>query len=245
MANAGVPASAAPATSHRGVRTCARCHGGGHVGARCGSLASSGLPDAVREPATAQLFDPPPGGRKACIALRSAASLSSKNSSPTPPLRREGLRSADKSGSPSLLRGGGWGERFRTGSSAVSAEVPSASRMRSRASSASQLEGSRKDCSLSSASTSAASHRDGVPPTMANSCGFFGRPAVVPAFMPAAKASNSTRASALVASSCATAARRKPMCRLMRSAGSATAPTHAASVPRASRHITSSCPARS
>ena len=73
MGKPGAPASVAPVTSQCGVRTCARYHGGGQVGARCGSLARSGLPDAVRAPATAQLFDPPPRGRYACSAARSAA----------------------------------------------------------------------------------------------------------------------------------------------------------------------------
>jgi hypothetical protein len=61
-ANAGVPIIVAPATDHSGVVTCARYQIGGAVTGRCGSFAKSGLPDAVRLPAMAQLFDPPPGG---------------------------------------------------------------------------------------------------------------------------------------------------------------------------------------
>src|SRR5204863_222533 len=56
MPNPGVPTSMAPAASHSGVRAWARYHGGGAVGARCGSLARMGLPDRVRLPAITQLF---------------------------------------------------------------------------------------------------------------------------------------------------------------------------------------------
>ena len=131
------------------------------------------------------------------------------------------------------------------GSSADIASAPSASSMRSRASSTSQLDGSRNDCSLTRPSASAASQALGVPPAMANSCGFCGRPTVTPAVTPAANASNVARASGDWTASWACAERRKPMRRLARSATSATGPTHSASRPRASRHMTSSCPARS
>ena len=61
-ATAGVPAMVAPATDQSGVATWARYQIGGAVAGRCGSFANSGLPEAVRFPAMAQLFDPPPAG---------------------------------------------------------------------------------------------------------------------------------------------------------------------------------------
>ena len=45
IAKPGEPVRIAPAACQSGVRTCSKYHGGGAEGARCGSLARSGLPD--------------------------------------------------------------------------------------------------------------------------------------------------------------------------------------------------------
>src|SRR3990170_2447209 len=57
----GAPGTEAPVTVHSGVCRWARYQWGGRRGARWGSFATSGLPLRVRDPAIAQLFDPPAG----------------------------------------------------------------------------------------------------------------------------------------------------------------------------------------
>src|SRR3954463_2235448 len=58
IATAGAPGSVAPITSKSPADRCARYHSDGICAPRCGSLASSGLPDAVIVPSTTQLLDP-------------------------------------------------------------------------------------------------------------------------------------------------------------------------------------------
>ncbi len=58
MATAGAPGSVAPMTSKSPADRCARYQSDGTCAPRCGSLASSGLPDAVIVPSTTQLFEP-------------------------------------------------------------------------------------------------------------------------------------------------------------------------------------------
>src|SRR5262245_6131363 len=65
-ATAGAPGSVAPITSKPGAEMCARYHVDGSRVPRGGSLASSGLPLAVRVPSTTQLFDPSPSPVPAC-----------------------------------------------------------------------------------------------------------------------------------------------------------------------------------
>src|ERR687891_59416 len=72
--SAGAPTNEAPATSQAGHRRWARYQGAGRRGARCGSLASSGTPLAVRDPAMAQLLEAPADGADAEKAARSSAS---------------------------------------------------------------------------------------------------------------------------------------------------------------------------
>src|SRR3954469_21548662 len=55
---AGAPGSVAPMISKSPPDTCARYQVDGTCALRCGSLASSGLPDAVNVPSTTQLFEP-------------------------------------------------------------------------------------------------------------------------------------------------------------------------------------------
>ena len=76
IGSTGPPTNDAPATSHSGQRRWARYHGAGSRAARCGSLASSGTPLAVRAPAMAQLLDPPGDGAAEAKAARSSASRS-------------------------------------------------------------------------------------------------------------------------------------------------------------------------
>src|SRR5262245_65667256 len=68
-ATAGAPGSVAPMTSKSGADRCARYQVEGTRVPRCGSLASSGFPEAVSVPSTTQLFEPsasvlPPRRRK-------------------------------------------------------------------------------------------------------------------------------------------------------------------------------------
>ena len=77
VGNAGPPTNEAPAISHPGVRRCARYHGGGIAGPRCGSLARIGAPDAVRGPAMAQAFEPPDAPTRSRSRDRSSASRAS------------------------------------------------------------------------------------------------------------------------------------------------------------------------
>ena len=58
MATAGAPGSVAPITSKSPADMCARYQSDGTCVPRCGSLARSGFPLAVRVPSTTQLFDP-------------------------------------------------------------------------------------------------------------------------------------------------------------------------------------------
>ena len=58
IAMAGAPGSVAPMTSKSPAERCARYQSEGIWAPRCGSLASSGLPEAVIVPSTTQLFDP-------------------------------------------------------------------------------------------------------------------------------------------------------------------------------------------
>ncbi len=60
MTTNGMPGNVAPITFVVGVDTCARYQIDGAVSDRCGSFASSGLPDAVRAPDTTQSFEPMP-----------------------------------------------------------------------------------------------------------------------------------------------------------------------------------------
>src|SRR5260221_549229 len=51
----------APVTFRPGARRCTRYQGEGMENSRCGSFARIGLPLAVRDPATAQAFEPGSG----------------------------------------------------------------------------------------------------------------------------------------------------------------------------------------
>src|SRR4249920_2706858 len=62
-ATAGVPGNVPPITSKSPAETCARYQVDGRRVPRCGSLASSGLPLAVRVPSTTQLLEPSPSVR--------------------------------------------------------------------------------------------------------------------------------------------------------------------------------------
>src|SRR6185312_5238082 len=70
MTTAGAPGSVAPMTSKSPADRCARYQSDGICASRCGSLASSGLPDAVIVPSTTQLLEPSadPSGRKLSTA---------------------------------------------------------------------------------------------------------------------------------------------------------------------------------
>src|SRR6185436_181379 len=57
-ATAGAPGKVAPMISKPPPVTCARYHVDGSRAPRCGSLASIGLPLAVRVPSTTQLLEP-------------------------------------------------------------------------------------------------------------------------------------------------------------------------------------------
>src|SRR3954466_9070071 len=59
-ATAGAPGSVAPITSKSPADMCARYQVDGSLVPRCGSLASSGLPDEDIEPSNNQLFEPSP-----------------------------------------------------------------------------------------------------------------------------------------------------------------------------------------
>jgi hypothetical protein len=52
----GAPGAVTPATLTPGAFRCAMCQIEGADGGRCGSLASKGLPEAVRLPLTTQLL---------------------------------------------------------------------------------------------------------------------------------------------------------------------------------------------
>src|SRR3954467_476535 len=58
ITTAGAPGSVAPITSKSPAERCARYHSDGICASRCGSLASSGLPEAVIVPSTTQLLEP-------------------------------------------------------------------------------------------------------------------------------------------------------------------------------------------
>ena len=70
----GSPGSVAPTTSNSGVEMCARYQTLGISSRRCGSFASSGLPDSVCSPLTTQALEPSPDARSAGIAPFAAAS---------------------------------------------------------------------------------------------------------------------------------------------------------------------------
>src|SRR5947208_16895772 len=75
MAMAGVPGSVAPIASNSPPETCARYQVDGAFELKCGSLASIGLPVALRVPSTTQLLEPsvsprtPPSRKSATEAL--------------------------------------------------------------------------------------------------------------------------------------------------------------------------------
>ena len=62
--------SATPRASYPGARRCSSIQAPGCTASRCGSFASSGLPVAVREPATTQSFDPCAFGRGSSSSSR-------------------------------------------------------------------------------------------------------------------------------------------------------------------------------
>ncbi len=216
-ANAGVPTNAAPATAHSGVRTCARYQCGGSVDARCGSLASRGLPVAVREALNAQLLEPPPNPAAALNVARSRSSACTA----APAVRATGKVTGSHSG--------------YDGSRARSASGPSSVRILRRASSESQLDARLNAMSLSTARTSAASYVVGLARSSANSCGRRRNPCVAPVVTPQAYASSMLRVSLFSTANCFRAASRNPILRERRSTGSPGFPTSSASVPRATR----------
>ena len=76
----GVPTREAPATDQSGVLTWDRYQGEGREGARCGSLATIGLPLEVLVPDTVQLLEAPPG----VTYLEKISRSSSRRSSAVP-----------------------------------------------------------------------------------------------------------------------------------------------------------------
>src|SRR5882672_12405138 len=74
----GTPGSVPPTTLPAGVDTCARYQSAGACNPRCGSLASSGLPLSLRDPATTQLLEPTAssGNGYAASNARAAGSIS-------------------------------------------------------------------------------------------------------------------------------------------------------------------------
>ncbi len=153
VGNAGLPTNDAPASSHSGVRKWARYHGGGTAGARCGSFARIGTPDAVRDPAMAHAFDPP------------AAPTMSRSRARSPARRATGSPAR----APAGVTTGSIGPYV--GSTATSAAGPSATRMAWRASSVSQLPARASDWRPPKASTSSIVQALGRARRSTSSCG--------------------------------------------------------------------------
>jgi hypothetical protein len=175
----------------------------------------------------AQLFDAPPRGRAACRAARSEPIRSRTGAARLP--------GGDVTGSQSAY----------VGSRARTASAPSVRSTLSRASSTSQLLDRLKAWSPTKERTSSAVHGVGSVRSSRSSCGRRDPLPEKPASMPATYASSMARTSAPICSRCASALRRNPSRRLMRSMGIPSGPMSSASVPEPTRRRSSSWKARS
>ena len=158
----GDPKNVAPVMVSVGVRMVAKYHGAGMMQPRCGSLHKIGRPVVERAAATTQLFDPPAGGITSLSAAMSSRNRSIIAIPPACGMPAPGTVPPVTSAS--------------EGSSASNASGPSASRIRRRASSQSQLEAMNHGCNFMYDSTSAGSQGVGVRPKTTNSCGRRARP---------------------------------------------------------------------
>ncbi len=223
MTRKGTPGELAPASQRPPGRSSrARYHSAGAPNARCGSAASSGAPEALRLPITAQALEATGGSGASSPHRGSWASSAEVSPAPPTPAPREAI-----SGRPRVVS---------VGHKSHSRSAESTRARPARSSSVRKLPESQSPITLPQRSECTGSHGSGRP-SRRNS-GAAKRPCcAMRAFTPSAYAASRSRVSESSAARSASARCRSPSVRVKRSSRSAGAPAISASRPSAPRRI--------